>query len=256
MEGKCQSPKWFEDSNPPKNLMVINVKRDCVMKAPQNCWYIALSYVWSTHKSPGLLKDMSTEVFIDRNQQPRTIIDAIVLVEAMGEEYLWIDSVCIVQKEKELAEQIGQMDTIYSHALVTIIAAAGKSVESGLPGVSDTPRDVDQKTARIDDDFSLMQTAMQGPKYHLQYSRWNTRGWTFQERILSRRILFIPETQVLWACDGSTWDEKTVLECDKPRVEVFSHGLPCNDEFDDGFPKCSPKAYNTYIAQFSSRNLT
>jgi hypothetical protein len=252
----CETPDWIRSTRPPENLMVIDVKRDCVMKAPADCRYVTLSYVWGQHKPFKVLEDISTETAIDRKQQPKTLVDAMVLVESIGETYLWIDSICIVQQEKELAEQIAEMDNIYSHSLMTIIAAAGETVEHGLPGIGDTPRRVVQNTAQIDTTFSLMQTAMQGPKHHLQYSRWNSRGWTFQERTLARRVLFVLETQVLWTCSTRTFDEETVLECDNPQVAVFSHALPCNDEWDGGYPKFSSQAYREYVTQYSERDLT
>jgi hypothetical protein len=58
------------------------------------------------------------------------------LVEAVGERFLWVDSLCIVQDDPEIRdEQIQIMDLIYGNALFTIMAATGDNADAGLPGV-------------------------------------------------------------------------------------------------------------------------
>jgi hypothetical protein len=54
----------------------------------------------------------------------------------IGERYLWVDSLCIVQDDpQEKHGQIANMDAIYGNAILTINAAAGQDANAGLPGV-------------------------------------------------------------------------------------------------------------------------
>jgi hypothetical protein len=47
-----------------------------------------------------------------------------------------------------------------------------------------------------------------GPEFNeILDSVWNTRGWTFQERLLSRRILYFGRHQLLWECQTCRWTE-------------------------------------------------
>ena len=41
-------------------------------------------------------------------------------------------------------------------------------------------------------------------------SSWDTRGWTFQERLLSRRIVYFGKTQLLWEYQNSRWTEHNI----------------------------------------------
>jgi hypothetical protein len=67
---------------------------------------------------------------------PRTILDAMRLVESLGERYLWVDSLCIIQDDEVFKyEEVNDMASIYVNACVTIVAARGKDSNFGLRGV-------------------------------------------------------------------------------------------------------------------------
>jgi hypothetical protein len=63
---------------------------------------------------------------------PRTFQDAIETARAIGLEYIWIDSLCIVQDDPEdWKAESKQMMAIYSNAYLTIAATWGTSSDSG-----------------------------------------------------------------------------------------------------------------------------
>ncbi|KAF2193474.1 HET-domain-containing protein [Zopfia rhizophila CBS 207.26] len=259
--GNCSVPKWLGNAEQPSSLKVIDVKRKCIVNAPPRCRYLALSYVWGacqTFRSTTVNNvQFRVENGIDKEIVPKTIMDAMKLVLSLGEQYLWVDALCITQDDdKDKAEQITQMDLIYANALLTIIAAGGKDAAAGLPGLSEGTRSVKQGAVRISENWSLMQTLSQGFDAHLQNSTWNSRGWTFQERLLSRRALFFTQDQVYWMCEMATWNEETILEPARPRCQVLSQALGCRDEWDDGDPKFTMEALDTYITQYSTREFT
>jgi hypothetical protein len=90
------------------------------------------------------------------------------------------------------------MDSIYTSAELTLIAASGHDPSSGLPGVSDLRklryRDATARNTRV---------SYVPPTVHrtITRSRWFTRGWTFQEGYLPRRRLYFTESAVLFICN-------------------------------------------------------
>ena len=68
----------------------LDVANQQLVIAPRHCQYFALSYVYGGVKINKLAKDL-----------PRTIEDAIQLVEILGYRYLWIDSVCLTKDHLE-----------------------------------------------------------------------------------------------------------------------------------------------------------
>jgi hypothetical protein len=71
---------------------------------------------------------------------PRTIRDAMTLVDDRGERYLWVDAVCIIQDDPvDQGGQIGVMNTIYGASWLTIVAAAGYDAHVGLPRARHDP---------------------------------------------------------------------------------------------------------------------
>ncbi|KAF8853480.1 hypothetical protein BDZ45DRAFT_748482 [Acephala macrosclerotiorum] len=102
------------------------------------------------------------------------------------------------------------MDAIYLNVYVTVIAAAGDGLEHSLPGINDRPR--------------RPQPSWQVGKHHLVStlphaqasvgsSKWASRGWNFQEGVLSqRRIIFTD--QVYLECNKMSCAESLRLEND------------------------------------------
>ncbi|PYI02141.1 heterokaryon incompatibility, partial [Aspergillus sclerotiicarbonarius CBS 121057] len=116
--------------------------------------------------------------------------DAIQLVRSIGERLLWVDSLCIVQDNAQTKHtQISNMDLIYSHAICTIVNVAGTNADSPLSGVQpgSRPAMVDLKV-RFKDKILIVQPP--DLCHILAGSVYETRGWTFQERILSPRCIY------------------------------------------------------------------
>jgi hypothetical protein len=82
------------------------------------------------------------------------------------------------------------------YASFTIIAAAGKNPSYGLPGVSTAPRKY-QPSITVGH-LVLASAANIGKE--IQDSKWQSRGWTYQEAILSRRRLVFTDSGVYYQC--------------------------------------------------------
>jgi hypothetical protein len=127
----------------------------------------------------------------------------------MGKKYLWIDQLCIIQDDPASKfSQILAMDRIYNMADVTIVAL---SSTPGLPGVSSRPRDTtfDAVDGPWEGGFNTghAEAALPFAEWAIARSRWDTRGWTFQERKLSRRLVFVDGLRAYFSCfQGSFWE--------------------------------------------------
>jgi hypothetical protein len=171
---------------------------DCVSReiisAPDDCQYVALSYVWGNQSS-------SWQCHVDNilpNPSPEVIEDAVEVVKQLDLRYLWIDRYCINQEDKDdKHNQICNMDSIYSNAKLTIIAAAGENPFFGLPGVRLTPR-VPQPWVEVKN--HLLVSSLPNPHFEIKNSKWLTRAWTYQEGLLSRRRLVFTHNQVYFQC--------------------------------------------------------
>ncbi|KAJ4857180.1 heterokaryon incompatibility protein (HET) domain-containing protein [Trichoderma breve] len=159
--------------------------------------YVALSYVWG---QPQKQREMGDGKQLPA-QLPLLIRDAMVITQAMGFRYLWVDRYCIDQNNSTVKHgQIRQMGAIYSNAEVTIIAAAGQDENYGLSG---------------------------DPQAAIKSSKWSTRGWTFQEAVLSRRRLVFTEQQVYFELHI---DDRSKSHQDGPN-EVFGRYLSNVEEY-------------------------
>ncbi|KAH8728763.1 heterokaryon incompatibility, partial [Phaeosphaeriaceae sp. PMI808] len=165
--------------------------------------YVTLSYVWGKSKPFLLTQDMYLKLIqpgalkLHFQNIPRTIRDSVSFCRSIGERYLWVDSICIIQDNSEdKRNQIGSMDSIYANSSFTIVAAEGNSSEAGLAGVS-TLRP-SQASTWIND-MELI-TVFNDVESIVEDAVWNTRAWTFQEQRLSHRKLFFTRQQIYFEC--------------------------------------------------------
>lgn len=178
-------------------LMVIDCFSRCVVAAEQGCEYVALSYVWGLITSCG--EDESFEADLRGRRLPQTVEDAINVVQVLGKRFLWVDRYCINSTEPGTKHfMIGNMDAIYEAAYLTIIAASGSDGEHGLPSVSGLCKALGE--SKIPPWDGLVYTKLSHlclDSYvrlgQIETSTWSTRGWTYQEALLSRRRLIFTD---------------------------------------------------------------
>jgi hypothetical protein len=211
----CSSPRIVSEQ--PLDMRVIDVDKMLVTSAPKSCKYVALSYVWGDLESPiklhkDNLKSWGINGSLSALKLPKTIADAIKLARDLKEHFLWVDTLCIVQDadDEDKARQIRQMDRIYGLASLVIVAAGGGDAEAGLIGYQDNPREERQHIETIQ---GLRIIVSSPPLRHtLQHSKWNTRGWTFQEWQLARKALVFTDEQVFYICSSTSFCEDLALE--------------------------------------------
>lgn len=209
---------------------VIDCFSRTIIDAPKHCQYVALSYVWGNVSSTAHMKSSNCQKNgLSLSNLPRTIEDSISVTLGMSLRYLWIDRYCINQSDHGAKDlQIKQMDTIYSLAELTIIAAAGTNPHHGLPGINGTWRNPQQKSIRLGE-YCIRQ--MLPPAIvSLSRSTWADRAWTYQEFILSRRRLIFTSAQVFYECQEMLCSESRNVSLD---TAMLMYSRECwNDPLD------------------------
>ncbi|KAF5643818.1 heterokaryon incompatibility protein [Fusarium sp. NRRL 52700] len=208
-----------------------------IMDPPE---YITLSYRWAKNPSIRLLSS-NLEVFrkgATTSQLPKTFREAIIVARRFSIRYLWIDSLCIIQDSPEdWAQESLQMHLVYANSACTISATASEGPDEGLfrsrtaqealVGNIKVPfTDGNQRRFDVWDQHH-MQRLTQGPL--------TDRGWVFQERILSPRVLHFANTQIVWECFEMNKSEMFPRWSPQPTDAVYTPNLKAIDAFfDDG----------------------
>ncbi|KAH6850144.1 heterokaryon incompatibility protein-domain-containing protein [Chaetomium sp. MPI-CAGE-AT-0009] len=223
-------------------VRLINVEEGRLVTSTTACLYAALSYVWGGPQAMTLTRktvdqlDKPGAITPEHPQLGRTIADALRLCKVINYRYLWVDALCICQDDGEdVAMQVAQMDRIYQCAALTIVQASADpetSVRTPLRGLLAGSRKIRQEQAVVQHEKVLF---THRPPFAgaIQHSKWNTRGWTLQERFLSRRLLYFTDHQVfMTSAAGHFFCEDTVLEHNKDDIHAFSRVFIATQSFD------------------------
>jgi hypothetical protein len=107
--------------------------------AGESSQYVCLSYCWGEPSETYPMLQTTTKTIDSFRTQiswsllPKSFRDAICFIRRLGIEYIWIDSLCIIQDNGEdKAREIGQMANVYSNAFLTIAATSASSPLEGL----------------------------------------------------------------------------------------------------------------------------
>lgn len=231
--------------------------------------YACLSYCWGDSDIQNQ-KGQTTKANFSKQLQaialdslPKTIIDAVYLCFKLGFRFLWVDRLCIIQDDEEDWEkEASRMCDIYSRSALTIsVPLCTESSQSFLKKRLETHQidaDVEFATINYIDEISTRKDCLYLISKRLSRSRasgfleddwgdftglvrhkdnsWLTRGWTFQEWMLSPMVLHI-DTMTLWDCFGGYANELNRRYTEKPRLlrdpEAFGGGVPWDSVVDE-----------------------
>jgi hypothetical protein len=256
--GKCAPrnagfcPSWLIDTH-----------LECVVQGKGDTSYFALSYVWPETKTaiqdktlsilklqvdnlsaistPGYLSPLNCPGHV-----PNVIRDAMELTTELGQRFLWVDRLCLVQDAETTATEVSRMVDIYSNAHLTFIAAASSGLTSA--GTSSL-----QRTK-----YFLSSRGRDVPVWscydRLWQTKWATRGWTYQEHIFSSRTIVFLDGDFFWDCKCSIWDE-TVSD----GSATFHHKVPDHVQRWNDLSSCWWPDFRLYLeltALYSNREFT
>ncbi len=195
----------YVDSEDSKDLPRLVDGRECLL----NGGYLVLSYCWgmTPKDAPWQLTTTTIQQFttgIPLAILPQTLHDAIMWTRKLGERYIWIDSMCILQDSKEdWQREASRMASIYGSATMTLVAASS----SVYGGMSDRRNPLRNSAAGLylqdGSSKSTIYLLPNGqPRNALLPPPTDSRGWCYQEDLLSSRLVKTTQKSVLWQCVG------------------------------------------------------
>lgn len=196
---------------PPSRLIYVGediVKLVVTANLPTLPRYATLSYCWGskpftmlTHDNLGRFLD-----HISLDELPQTFVDAIDAARRLRIDYVWIDALCIIQKEENNADwaiEAGHMSAVYGGTFVTIAASTATNVHEGFMS-SSRPKYHDRGfIARVTaSDYCRVQNFHHFDNFDESITKTHlaTRAWALQERLLSPRTIYIGKTGFFWQC--------------------------------------------------------
>lgn len=188
------------------DFKVIGCETKEIVSAPEKVHYLALSYIW------GLSLPRKSSLGINSfpsDHVPQVIEDAMEVTKKLQYRYLWVDRYCIPQNDEDpKLQRINFIGSIYSNADVTVVAAAGEDPSFGLPGAGSRAR-------RCQPHVKLPQctllSMLPAPAPQIRNSKWMSRGWTYQEAMLSKRLLFFTVNQLYFECRAMHCSEAVAI---------------------------------------------
>ncbi|KAI0186563.1 heterokaryon incompatibility protein-domain-containing protein [Xylaria flabelliformis] len=160
---------------------------------------------------------------------PATYREFIQIVRALAIPYAWIDALCIIQDDDDdWQHEAARMGDIFQGSILTIAAAQSSDTSEGCFPMTEQ---VDPNNGAL---LQVRQQQTEKPvilariykgdlrQSSIQDSIISGRGWTLQEQLLSRRIVYCMKNDVHWQCQAC-YKTQTGLEFDA--AEVFDLNL-------------------------------
>nr|CEG03626.1 unnamed protein product [Fusarium acuminatum CS5907] len=175
--------------------------------------YAALSHRW-TQFTPRLTSETQQTYYSCQPDDvlPQNYQDVIAICRALSIQYIWIDSLCIVQGDggHDFLREAPIMMDIYQYASLTLAICWESS--KGTIFRKRQPRSIPRPKSLCSCHKPPPATSSQKNYAFVEFrsdfdssvskSPINHRAWVLQERCLSRRILYLGNDQLYWECDG------------------------------------------------------
>lgn len=224
--------------------------------------YAALSHCWGLGLPLKTVKANLTEhmMGIKVDTLPKTYRDTVEIVKELGLNYVWIDSLCIVQDDAaDWEREAAQMGSVYGCAQLTVIAAWGSEGQAGCFHDSIPPFHLDilgrtgTSVGERPNETRLYTRPIGGERQNWVLAPLNQRAWTFQERLLSSRSISFCADQMRWACASVTKSEDSV-EYDNTTELAILFQKP--DDRDGSDRYLFSESWIKTVHDYSSRSLT
>ncbi|KAK1246314.1 hypothetical protein MKX08_000116 [Trichoderma sp. CBMAI-0020] len=174
--------------------------------------YACLSHCWGTSRpSRTVTANLdSHKEEIPWSSLPSVFRDSITYVRKLGISLLWIDSLCIVQDDKEdWRMEAAKMASIYQNAYLVLSASKSHSSDDGLfggingeldPIIIPIPSSSQGSALCFRKSFTHLPGYMDQKLVKKSPLPTFNRGWIFQERLLASRVLHFGPQELSWEC--------------------------------------------------------
>ena len=177
---------------------------------PSSTKYIALSHCWGKFHIQCLTRqaNLSQQLeWILWGTLTRTFQDAVDFTRRLSVEYIWIDSMCIIQDDgKDWLHEASMMFSVYNNAHVTLVGAHAKDGSVGMYSKGAITQTVFPRTITHGGRNYQLYTREDLALEHIWLDRADAkaplfrRAWCFQELIISPRVIFFKKEEIVWEC--------------------------------------------------------
>jgi hypothetical protein len=149
---------------------------------------------------------------------PQSFLDAIEVTRGLGIQYLWIDSLCIIQSGEgsleDWTEHVDSMTDVYWNCTINISINRAKNANEGC---------FVDRNSLLAQECQINWHGFHHDNLKYTVCSWNTSGygaldtlpiakraWVVQERLLAPRVLHFGSEQIFWDCNIVTLASETV----------------------------------------------
>ena len=154
------------------------------------------------------------------SELPKTFQDAVRVTRELGIEYLWIDSLCIIQwNADDWKREAGRMEDVFASAYCTIAATSAVDSNAGF-----LARNTSTEYVRVQDAAGnqvCICTHMDDFENDVEQAGLNKRAWVMQERVLAKRTIHFSANQTYWECGEGVHCENLTKMRSSPRKSYF-----------------------------------
>jgi len=241
-------------------------------------YYATLSHCWGDpHNRPLLTTDQTLacrQQGIEDDTLPKTFRDAVQVCREIGIEYIWIDSLCIIQRQEtqeDWAKEAPRMGLVYGNSRLNISAtAAGDSTQGCFKdrlGLTSWPCPfvLFGQTCYLFR-FPTPEEEIRGDPGDARWDDQNflaRRAWVLQEQVLPRRSIIFSKNRLIWRCPTLSTNEKYPLGMPRAPMASIDNSrfLHCMlNRLNFSMPKGpvidSYTCWYRLVEDFTSRNLT
>jgi len=231
--------------------------------------YITLSHCWGTFKQPTTTRTSlsAREMGIAFEELPKTFQHAVLVVRALGVQYLWIDSLCICQDdEEEWERESSRMSSVYLNAYLTIAATTAKDSSEGLFRNRSPPQYI--KMVYISEKgtnyqvlafkLPLRKEALPHEYIDMEDEALSQRAWALQERVLASRTLHFGKHQMYFECNvGFSGENCLRLDHRYNKIEERAKDQASPDWVsDEDYKRLLVNEWANLLLSYTSRKLT
>ncbi|ESU07548.1 hypothetical protein FGSG_02152 [Fusarium graminearum PH-1] len=176
--------------------------------------WVALSHQWGSGEQFRTLTTNLQEHIagIELANLPRTFRDAVILTRAIGCQYLWIDSICIIQgPDGDFQQEAKRMERVYSGAYCVLAASRRPGHDAGFLQDRNGGRGISLRAKKDSGPF-LIREIIDNFQNHVLDGPLSGRGWVLQEHALARRTIYYTDYQCYFECgDGVRCETMTKM---------------------------------------------
>lgn len=240
--------------------------------------YIALSHCWGSAEAANQMP-RTTSRNISQHREgiavsslTRTFQDAVDLTVKLGLQYIWIDSLCIIQDDEEdWMKECPRMMYVYGLAYLVVAATAAENGGKGLYIARKSPKRVTFRTPTGRRVKAVVESReFTFPAHHVWKvgeDYWEAtnlpllkRAWAFQERLFAPRIIHFTPAEIVWECMSSVGCECGNLQDTTAARSAFGPAQSFKSKFHDivirGCAEQRLRYWHCITAQYSARELT